>query len=474
MEMRTPMSLNLIPMADLLRHLAADIQRLLDRETVGSGQRVWVAVSGGLDSMALLHAATAVKGDLGVLHVDHGLRGDSSEDAAFVRDAAETLGLPFLGHRLSGLAESDARRKWGLEAASRKARYGWMAETVGADGVVLTAHHADDQRETQLLHVLRGSQPDAYAGMVDWHAAHGFHLGRPFLARTKAELRAALKQAGHAWREDSTNEDPSFLRNRIRHALIPLLDEMRPGWASGLTRTGEVAKEWREHLTGWMADEQVHGATLSLEAIRNAPSATQLVGLWSAPFGFGPAQASALLDLADLDTEVGRARSSSTHRIVRERSGLVAEAIGGEAKREPLHWTPGEFGDVGEMKTPDGCLGWRMEMRSSDTRIDSSDGTAQLDWSRVQPPLCLRPWQEGDRMQPLGMEGSQLVSDILTQRKVGATERAAQWVIEQADGRIVWLVGHRIAHHVALSLEPAQNGSGMNGALLQMEWQPVG
>ena len=463
-----------MPMADLLRDLAADIQRLLDREAVASGRRVWVAVSGGLDSMALLHAVHALKGDFGVLHVDHGLRGDSAEDAAFVRDAVETLGLPFCDHRLSGLAASDARRKWGLEAAARKARYGWMAEVVGADGVVLTAHHADDQRETQLLHVLRGSQPDAYAGMVDWHTAHGFHLGRPFLARTKAELRAALEEAGLEWREDGTNDDPSFLRNRIRHALIPLLDEIRPGWASGLTRTGEVAKEWRAHLTDWMADAQVHGTALSLETIRNAPSPTQLVGLWSAPWGFGPAQASALLDLADPATEVGRSRSSSTHRIVRERSGLVAEAIGEGAHREPLHWTPGEFGDAGELKTPDGRLDWRVDALSVETRIDPSAGTAQLNGSRVQPPLCLRPWREGDRMQPLGMEGSQLVSDILTQRKVGATERAAQWVVEQADGRIVWLVGHRIAHHAALSPDLMQAENGTVGALLHLEWQPVG
>jgi tRNA(Ile)-lysidine synthase len=461
-------------MADLLRHLAADIQRLLDREAVASGRRVWVAVSGGLDSMALLHAVHALKGDFGVLHVDHGLRGDSSQDAAFVRDAAEALGLPFRDHRLSGLAASDARRKWGLEAAARKARYGWMAEVVGADGVVLTAHHADDQRETQLLHVLRGSQPDAFAGMVDWHAGHGFHLGRPFLGRTKFELRAALEQAGHAWREDSTNGDPSFLRNRIRRALIPLLDEMRPGWASGLSRTGEVAKEWREHLTGWMADAQITGTALSLEAIQNAPSPTQLLSIWSAPFGFGPSQASSLLNLAALTTETGRSRSSSTHRIVRERSGLVAEVLQPGAPREPLHWTPGEFGDAGELKTADGQLDWRMEARLDDTRIDPSDRTAQIDGSRVQPPLCLRPWQEGDRMQPLGMEGSQLVSDILTQRKVGATERSAQWVVEQADGRIVWLVGHRIAHHAALSSGSVKDKLGMNGALLHMEWQPVG
>jgi tRNA(Ile)-lysidine synthase len=461
-------------MADLLRHLAADIQRLLDREKVASGLRVWVAVSGGLDSMALLHAVHTLKGDFGVLHMDHGLRGDSAEDAAFVRDASETLGLPFCDHRLSGLAASEARRKWGLEAAARKARYGWMAEVAGADGVVLTAHHADDQRETQLLHVLRGSQPDAYAGMVDWHAAHGFYLGRPFLARTKAELRAALDQAGHEWQEDSTNGDPSFLRNRIRHALIPLLDEIRPGWASGLTRTGEVAKEWRVHMRGWMTENREEGSALSLEAIRNAPSPTQLVGLWSAPFGFGTAQASALLDLADSATEVGRSRSSSTHRIVRERSELVAVAIAEVAHREPLHWTPGEFGDAGEMKTPDGRLDWRVEARSDGTPIDPADGTAQLDWSRVQPPLCLRPWREGDRMQPLGMEGRQLISDILTQRKVGATERAAQWVVEQADGHIVWLVGHRIAHHVALSPHPVQAEKGHVGALLHMEWQPVG
>ncbi|MBL6618894.1 MAG: tRNA lysidine(34) synthetase TilS [Flavobacteriales bacterium] len=461
-------------MADLLQNLGADIRRLLNRHGVGPKQKVWLAVSGGLDSMALLHAARCVDGDFGVLHVDHGLRADSADDAAFVRNEAVAMGWPCHTHTIEGLADSEARRNWGLEAAARQARYGWMAEMVGAEGVVLTAHHADDQRETQLLHWLRGSQPDALAGMLDWHQAHGFFLGRPFLGRGKADLRAALEAAGHGWREDATNVDPAYLRNRIRHDLIPLLDEMRPGWAAGMTRTGEIAKEWRKHLSGWMAGVQERPCALSLEAIRHAPSPTQLMGLWSAPFGFGPAQSSVLLELALETTEVGRSRASSTHRIVRERAELVAVAVGTDAFKEPVHWTPGEFSEFGELKTEEGRLTWRMETRPVGVRIDPADDTAQLDWSRVKPPLCLRAWREGDRIQPLGLEGSQLISDVLTQRKVAATERAGQWVVEQADGRIVWLVGHRIARHAALSTGGEEKDADPQKAVLHLEWKPVG
>ena len=116
--------------------------------------------------MALLHAAALVDGDFGVVHVDHGLRAESAEDLAFVRAAAGQLGLAFRSHTVQGLADSSARKKWGVEAAARAARYAWIAEVAGPDGTVLTAHHADDQRETRLLHLLRGSRPEAMTGMA--------------------------------------------------------------------------------------------------------------------------------------------------------------------------------------------------------------------------------------------------------------------------------------------------------------------
>jgi len=449
--------------------LATAIESALSARGIPRGSRVWLAVSGGLDSMALLHAAALVDGDFGVVHVDHGLRAESAEDLAFVRAAAGQLGLAFRSHTVQGLADSAARKKWGVEAAARAARYAWIAEVAGPDGTVLTAHHADDQRETRLLHLLRGSRPEALTGMAAWNGEWGFQLGRPFLSLERASLLEAMNSAGRLWREDPTNASPDFMRNRIRHELIPLLDSIRPGWDAGLKRWGGIARGWRAHLEGMLADGGGAGEVLPLDLLDQAPSPLHLVGIWGHTFGFGQATVPALLELAAGHTEVGKKRCSCSHEVIRERTALVARPLGDVEDRAPRHWQPGPAGTEGLLRTPDGDLHWRMDAASGGVELDPADSTAQLEWNQVKPPLFLRTWRDGDRVAPLGMAGHQRVSDVLTQRKVPAADRPNQWVIEQADGRILWLVGHRIDRHAALSSE---SDAEIPRDILHLAWSP--
>ena len=148
-------------MAERANLVGQALAAFIARQDMRAGHMVWLAISGGADSMALLHAAGQRDGPFGVLHVDHGLRPDSPDDLAFVRSEAEARQMPFESITLHGLASSEARNNVGLEAAARSARYAWMAQVAGPDGVVLTAHHRDDQRETRLLHLLRGSRAEA-------------------------------------------------------------------------------------------------------------------------------------------------------------------------------------------------------------------------------------------------------------------------------------------------------------------------
>lgn len=429
-----------------------------------STEQVWLAVSGGADSMALLHAAGTLGGRFGVLHVDHGLRPDSHADRAFVQGQADALGMAFKAIRLDGLADSEFRKSQGIEAAARHARYAWMAEMAGADGLVLTAHHADDQRETRLLHLLRGSRAEALTGMAALHRGFGCAVGRPFLSLTRRQLVDGLEQSGISWREDPSNRLPDFLRNRIRHELIPLLDDIRPGWESGLERMGEVASEWGRFMAGIIPGPEDGTAAFPLALLHNCPSPLHALGLWGQAYGFGPAQAGALAQLADTDTEVGRKRCSETHCIVREREALVALPLEAVADRSPRTWEPGGTSDEGTIATPDGNLAWRIEDRLPEAGPDPDDATAELWWDALRLPLTLRPWRDGDRIAPLGMEGSQLVSDILTQRKVPAGQRKDQWVIEETGGRIAWLVEHRLDRGAALPAEKKE------GRVLRLRW----
>jgi tRNA(Ile)-lysidine synthase len=216
------------------------------------GDGVAAAVSGGADSVALLHALRTLAGPrgwrLGVLTVDHGLRPSSAADAAFVADEAARLGLPVRVLRLAPEA-LDAGREAGPEGAARQARYAALLGAADEDGWgwVATGHTLDDQAETVLLQLLRGTGPDGLAGM----AVRSGRVLRPLLGVRRAATRACCVAVGAGWREDPSNEDQRFLRNAVRGRVLPLLEELRPGATATLARAAELARDdraWTEEL----------------------------------------------------------------------------------------------------------------------------------------------------------------------------------------------------------------------------------
>ncbi|HEX5880936.1 MAG TPA: tRNA lysidine(34) synthetase TilS [Actinomycetota bacterium] len=213
------------------------------------GDGVAVAVSGGADSLALLHALRVLAGPRGwrlaVLTVDHGLRPGSAADAAFVADHAKTLGLPARVLPL-GPADLEPHRRAGPEGAARAARYEALlpaASELGC-GWLATGHTLDDQAETVLLQLLRGAGPDGLAAM----AVRGGRLLRPLLGVRRSQTRACCAAIGLQWREDPTNAGDGPLRNRVRHRLLPLLEDLRPGATQALARTAALAADERDWL----------------------------------------------------------------------------------------------------------------------------------------------------------------------------------------------------------------------------------
>ena len=218
-------------------------------EAPAGGDGLAAAVSGGADSLALLHGLRTLAGPRGwrlaVVTVDHGLRPGSAADAAFVVDHAKTLGLDA---RLVTLdpAELAAHRRAGPEGAARTARYRalWRAAGELGCGWLATGHTLDDQAETVLLQLLRGAGGGGLAGM----AVRSDRLLRPLLGVRRAETRACCAALGIGWREDPTNQQPGPLRNRIRQRVLPLLEELRPGAALALARAAGLAADERTWL----------------------------------------------------------------------------------------------------------------------------------------------------------------------------------------------------------------------------------
>jgi tRNA(Ile)-lysidine synthase len=265
----------------LVADLAAKALAAAGAPTPGDG--VAVAVSGGADSLALLHALRALAGPRGwrlaVLTVDHGLRPGSAADAAFVADHAKALGLPA---RVLTLAPGDLEphRAAGPEAAARAARYGalWPAADELGCPWLATGHTLDDQAETVLLQLLRGAGPDGLAGM----AVRTGRLLRPLLGARRTETRAACAAMGLPWREDPTNAEDGPLRNRVRTRLLPLLEDLRPGATRTLARTATLAADERHWLAPLVATALAatvpRAEGVDSAAPRFPPSATLPVG----------------------------------------------------------------------------------------------------------------------------------------------------------------------------------------------------
>ncbi len=257
-------------------------RRLVEREGILTGVKsLLLAVSGGADSIALADWVTREYGHLQIAlaHLNHGLRRAAAAEEAFVRDFGRERGLPVYVQK-TDIAQAAKENKIGLEEAGRLARYGYfrrLMRDIPAQ-VVLTAHHRDDQAETVLANLLRGSGLEGLAAMEP--IACG--LGRPFLEVTKEEILASCAERGLRYMEDESNQDPAFLRNRLRHRLLPELEHYNPQIREALCRLAAICREDNGALNEaalelFSALRKEEGAELAfdLEALSYAPAALQ-------------------------------------------------------------------------------------------------------------------------------------------------------------------------------------------------------
>ncbi len=473
----------------LERRLLAGVERIL----VGllpklTSRRIVAAVSGGPDSMALLLLLDRLRGTLGfalhVGHADHGLRGEEArEDARFVESAARDIGLPVTLGRLDVNALRDARRM-SVEEAAREARYAFLVETaagVGAPAIAL-GHTADDQAETVLMHLLRGSGTYGLAGMpaVSHLPADRYGervaLVRPLLDFTKAETRAYCELRGVTPREDSTNSSLEITRNRVRLELMPQLERFNPRFRDALLRLSASSAHDLDFL------EQAAG-----EARQRIDATGEHGGVAVSRAGFQalhPAVRRHLLRL--MYRELAGATKELTHRhvedMVRLSSGRTGAwialpgglrfEVGYDAFRlAPAGDLPSTAPLAGEnaLSIPgETCVGaWcvRAELLHH-TRGDAEGGShiAVLDADRAGRRLCVRSRRPGDRITPLGMSGSRKVQDVMVDDKTPAAERDGVPLVVSENG-VVWVVGHRIAHWARVREDTER--------VLRLEFRPV-
>jgi tRNA(Ile)-lysidine synthase len=304
-----------------LSTLAAAVTHGADALGIPDGQPLLLAISGGPDSMALLHGAARLAPGRGwrltVAHLDHALRAESADDADFVAAAAAGLGLACELRRtdVTGLAADEGRS---VEDAARQARYRFFEEVAAPDVLIATAHTADDSAETVLLNLVRGS---GLAGVSGIPARRG-RIVRPLLQARRAELRRALDAAGIAYRIDPSNADLSYARNRIRHEVLPALERVNPASVEALLRFARLARD-DDELLDQLASAELERRRAPDGAIDWREPPARALGRRVMRLAIGdPAPSAerleALLEAAEgerggISIELGRDRSASVH-----------------------------------------------------------------------------------------------------------------------------------------------------------------
>lgn len=402
------------------------------------GRGALVAVSGGIDSVCLARLVAALGseglGPVALAHVDHALRPGSAEDAAFCRDLAAELGLPFRYRRLD-----PGTRRGNLHAWARAERRAFLRrerEAMGL-GCVALAHHADDQAETVLFRLLRGAGPRGLGGMAQWAPP----FLRPFLAVWRRDLERLATSRGWPWREDPSNRSPRFARARLRHEVLPLLEAVRPGAKAALVRSAALVARDDRVLSAWARDwegrfgvEEPEGWRLPAADLGNLPDAVRFrvyLAAW-ARVGADPS----LLALGHLEAidrllgPKGRPRWASVPGPAcvcrsfgdlwflpeRPAARLPALALAGPGARAPA----GRFDVV-----------WVADEGAGGPSIAVPPG-------RGAGGVRLRPRRPGDRLDRAGRTAK--VKDVLMGARLPPWRRDQTWVVEDEAG-ILGLLG---------------------------------
>ncbi|HBT47905.1 MAG TPA: tRNA lysidine(34) synthetase TilS [Peptococcaceae bacterium] len=439
-------------MASLLTKVRHTINRygLLDR-----GDKVVVGVSGGPDSLALLYCLLELREEFGislhVAHLNHLLRGEeAAREAAFVSRLAEDLGLPATVEARDVRAYREERRL-SLEEAAREVRYAFLREVavrVGARKIAV-GHQADDQAETVLLNLLRGSGLEGLKAMVPCREG----VIRPLLFVGRAEIEAYCREKGLNPCCDRTNWDTVYRRNKVRHELLPLLARrFNPAVVPTLARTAAILAEENELLED-LTRQALARAVRQKDASLLRLDREVLLAL-------APALRRRALRAAA--AEVGGAAEfehvEALGEILRKGAGAVTLPGGVRARvggKEIIFLRRGAGGEAvppfshplrvpGLTPLPEIERAIRAEVVPPPARPLAPPEEAWLDWGKIRGPLTARSWRPGDRFRPLGMKGSKKLQDLFVDAGIPVTERRRLPVVVAGEN-IIWVAGVRIA-----------------------------
>lgn len=411
---------------------------------------VVVGVSGGIDSVVLLHVLIELGVNAHVLHVNYHLRGvESDGDETFVRDLCANLGVPVEVYHAE--PEWLANASTSVQDAARVMRYEHferLARHVGANAVAV-AHNQDDQTETILMHLARGTGISGFAGMPEHRPisnGSSVTLLRPLIRVERREIVEFASSRGIRWREDVSNSDDKYTRSRVRRELRPSFDAVfgDRGWANvaqSARRAAEGSRADDADLAQLMLDGVLASGSFAVRTLASVPAGVQhriILECLRRWLPLAPRTESTILEIASLvDRPAGSEKVYRQSRVIRERDSLVF------VEESPTVFKGGVLGIGESIDTPVGTI--RLdELKEKPSRLKmKSSSVAYVDLGRVGR-LFVRSWQAGDVCVPINGSGSRNVSDVLTDARIRVKSRSAWPVVVANSGEIVWVAGIRM------------------------------
>lgn len=420
--------------------IPSGVEKILEKYQVMPSDRILVALSGGADSMTLLHALSTLGYNCAAAHCNFHLRDEESdEDERFVVDYCLGKNIP-LHVKHFNTSEEAEKNGISIEMAARNLRYQWFWHLVETENFLwlATGHHGDDMIETFFLNLARGTGVRGLRGMRECQDA----LIRPLLAFRRKEIEAYCHQNGIPYRTDTSNFDTAFQRNNIRHNVLPVMEMLNPSFFSTMMRNfSNIDDVWQvfqnrvEEIKDQILAREGEHLLIPIRLINDLPQREAVLFEILRPYGFKGATISEIIE--SFDGIPGKQFFSNGYRLVRDRYNLILVPLE-EHEEEAGYIENGQE----EVERP---LKMRVKQYEieEDFKFSRDPRCVHLDADCVDFPLKLRHWQKGDLFRPLGMEQFKKLSDFFVDEKFSRIEKETAWLLLSGED-VVWVVGHRI------------------------------
>ncbi len=408
--------------------------------------KILLAVSGGKDSMAMLHLFNSENLNFGVAHCNFNLRGSESDaDEELVKTVCKKLEIPFYSNSFD--TQNYAQENGiSIQMAARELRYHWFEELTEKYNYqyIATAHHKNDVAETMLINLTKGTGLSGLHGIRNKSGK----IIRPLLDFTREEIEAYVLQNKVVYREDQSNADNKYTRNSIRLNIIPLLEQINPNLIESLNKAANYLAQAELILEEKVSEELKRCSVrngnkiyFDISKLKELKALETQLYYFLKPYGFNAADVENII--SSLNEQSGKTFFTNSHQLLKDRDSLILQEKNYDTNEEMVFNSIEELEDFGNWEV-------KKYQNTPAFKIRKSRFYANLDADKIKFPLTLRNWLEGDEFQPLGMKGRKKVSDFFIDNKIDVLTKKTTHILVQ-NNQIIWVVGYRIDHNFQIT-----------------------